>query len=97
MIDQEEEGVEEVIKMMYMGVLVDGLLAEATVAVVHINMNSHGKPKTNGQDHQVQATAAIVARPEVLLFGIGREVILLLVFTLHVFRERIVEYEFCFY
>lgn len=66
--------------MMYMGVLVDGLLAEATVAVVHINMNSHGRPTTNGQDHQVQATAAILARPEVLLFGIGREVFLLLVF-----------------
>lgn len=47
--------------MMYMGVLEDGLLAEATVVVVHIDMNSRGKPTTNGQIPQ--ATAAVQARP----------------------------------
>lgn len=39
-LDQEEEGVEEVIKMMYVGVLVDDRTVEATVAVVLIDMNS---------------------------------------------------------
>lgn len=32
--------------MMYVGVLVDGLMVEATVAVVHIDIISHGKLAT---------------------------------------------------
>lgn len=69
--EEEEEEVEEVVKMMYGGVLVDGLTVGATVAVVHIDINSHGELAT-----VVTTAASVQARPYILRSGFGREVIL---------------------